>query len=46
MAQYTSITDEELVRLRKRDVKNAEKRIDILLRICYNSIIVIITIIY
>ena len=26
MAQYTSITDEELVRLRKRDVKNAEKR--------------------
>ena len=27
-------------------IANAEKRIDILLRICYNSIIVIITIIY
>lgn len=26
LALYTSITDEELVRLRKRDVKNAEKR--------------------
>lgn len=27
-------------------LKNAEKSLDILLRICYNSIIVIITIIY
>lgn len=26
LASYTSITDEELARLRKRDVKNAEKR--------------------
>ena len=28
MAQYTSITDEELVRLRKRDVKMLRKGVD------------------